>query len=203
VIRRAAVLLLAGPPAAGACPPGVAPDAFARALAEDVADLLVDLPGLEPVVAAAADRVADAEDIVWPGTPVLEAVLATPIEVFAALTGRGYEQAALVAADAPDLPGLLVAKPFSRLTGATVAAVPAAGGGLVVLAATLPAPDWLPAGLTLDTPDALDRLRVAAPARRDFAVAPSWRRLRTPGDLAGLDPGLEGWETTRALLTGR
>ena len=151
--RRAAVLLLAGPPAAGACPPGVAPDAFARALAEDVADLLVGLPGLEPVVAAAADRVADAEDMVWPGTPVLETVLASPIEVFTALAARGYDEAALVAADAPDLPGLLVAKPFSRLTGATVAAVPAAGGGLVVLAARLPAPGWLPAGLTLDTPD--------------------------------------------------
>jgi hypothetical protein len=194
------VLLLAGPPAAGACPPGVAPDAFARALAEDVADLLAELPGLEPVVAAAADRVADAEDIVWPGTPVLETVLATPLEVFIALAARGYDQAALVAADAPDLPGLLVAKPFSGLSGASVATVPADGGGLVVLAARLPAPGWLPAGLTLDTSDAIDRLRAAAPARRDLAVAPSWRRLRTPGDLAGLDAGLEGWETTRALL---
>ena len=201
--RRAAVLLLAGPPAAGACPPGVAPDAFARALAEDVVDLLVELPGLEPVVAAAADRVADAEDIVWPGTPVLETVLATPAEVFTALATLGYDQAALVAADAPDLPGLLVAKPFSRLSTASLAAVPADGGGLVVLAAKLPAPGWLPAGITLDTPDAVARLRAAAPSRRDFAVAPAWRRLRTPSDLAGLDPGLEGWETTRALLAGQ
>jgi hypothetical protein len=200
-MRRAVVLLLAGPPAAGACPPGVAPDAFARALAEDVADLLADLPGLEPVVAAAADRVADAEDVVWPGTPVLETVLATPAEVFAALAVRGYAEAALVAADAPDLPDLLVAKPFSRLTGASVAAVPATGGGLVVLAARLPAPGWLPAGLTLDTPDAVDRLRAAAPARRDLVVTQGWHRLRTPGDLTGLDPGLEGWETTRALLS--
>ena len=72
VTRRAAALLLAGPPAARACPPGIAPAEFARALAEDVADLLADLPGLDPVVAAAPDRVADAEDVVWPGTPVLE-----------------------------------------------------------------------------------------------------------------------------------
>jgi len=201
-VRRAAVLVLAGPPAAGACPPGVAPDAFARALAEDVADLLAELPGLEPVVAAAADRVADAEDVVWPGTPVLETVLATPTEVFTALAARGYDEAALVPADVPDLPGLLVAKPFSRLTGATVAAVPAADGGLVVLAARLPAPGWLPPSVTLDTPDAVDRLRAAAPGRRDLAVIQGWHRLRTPGDLAGLDPGLEGWETTRALLSG-
>jgi hypothetical protein len=201
-LRRAAVLVLAGPPAAGACPPGVAPAAFARALAEDIADLLVELPGLEPVVAAAADRVADAEEVVWPGTLVLETVLGTPAEVFGGLAARGYHQAALVAADAPDLPGLLVAKPFSRLTSASVAAVPADGGGLVVLAARLPAPAWLPAGLTLDTADAVERLRAGAPSRRDFAVAPGWRRLRTPADLARLDPGLEGWETTRALLGG-
>ena len=84
-----------------------------------------------------------------------------------------------------------------------MAAVPADGGGLVVLAARLPAPGWLPDGITLDTPDAVDRVRGAAPSRRDFAVAASWRRLRTPGDLARLDPGLEGWETTRALLAGR
>ena len=70
--RRAAALLLSGPPAARACPPGIAPAEFARAMAEDVADLLADLPGLEPVVAAAPDRLADAEDVVWPGTPVLE-----------------------------------------------------------------------------------------------------------------------------------
>lgn len=197
------MLLLAGPPAAGACPPGVAPAAFARALAEDVADLLADLPGLEPVVAAASDRVADAEDVVWPGTPVLETVLAAPREVFAALAARGYDEAALVAADAPDLPGLLVAKPFSGLANATVAAVPAEGGGLVVLAVRLPVPDWLPAEVHLDTPDAVDRLRAAAPSRRDLAVTPSWRRLRTPADLAALDLGLEGWETTRALLSGR
>jgi hypothetical protein len=133
---------------------------------------------------------------------VLETVLATPAEVFAALAVRGYAEAALVAADAPDLPGLLVAKPFSRLTGARVAAAPAAGGGLVVLAARLPAPGWLPAALTLDTPDAVERHRAAAPARRDLAVTQGWHRLRTPGDLAGLDPGLEGWETTRSLLGG-
>ena len=84
-----------------------------------------------------------------------------------------------------------------------VAAVPAAGGGLVVLASRLPAPDWLPADLDLDTPDAVQRLRLAAPGRRDLAVTPGWRRLRSRADLDGLDPGLEGWEATRALLSGR
>jgi hypothetical protein len=33
-------------------------------------------------------------------------------------------------------------------------------------------------------------------------LTPSWRRLRSRADLAALDPDLEGWEATRALLTG-
>jgi hypothetical protein len=198
VTRRAAVLLLAGPPATRACPPGVAPDAFARALAEDVADLLADLPGLEPVVAAAPDRVADAEDVVWPGTPVLEVGSGRPAEVFTLLAAEGYDEAAVVVADAPDLPGLLVAKPFSALAEVLVAAAPAVGGGLIALATRLPAPAWLP-DVDLDEPYAVERLRVAAPPGA-LTLTPTWRRLRSREDLAGLDPDLEGWEATRALL---
>ncbi len=84
-----------------------------------------------------------------------------------------------------------------------MAAGPAEGGGLVVLASRLPVPPWLAlSGVDLDTPDAVRRLRAAAP-RRDLVVTPRWRRLRTPADIASLDPGLEGWEATRALLSGR
>ena len=200
--RRAAVLLLSGPPASRACPPGIAPDAFARALAEDVADLLADLPGLDPVVAAAPDRVADAEDVVWPGTPVLETRLGRPSDVFAALAARGYDEATVFVADAPDLPGLLVAKPFSALSVAAVAAAPAEGGGLVALGVRLPAPAWLPLDVDLDEPYAVERLKSAAPEPADLILTPSWRRLRGREDLAGLDPDLEGWESTRALLSG-
>jgi hypothetical protein len=199
--RRAAALLLAGPPAARACPPGIAPAAFARALAEDVADLLADLPGLDPVVAAAPDRVADAEDVVWPGTPVLE-TRGRPADVLAALAARGYDEAAVFVPDAPDLPGLLVAKPFSALWTAPVAAAPADGGGLVALAARLPVPAWLPIDLDLDEPYAVERLKAAAPSAEELVLTPSWRRLRRREDLARLDPDLEGWEATRALLAG-
>ena len=199
--RRAAALLLSGPPAARACPPGIAPAEFARAMAEDVADLLSDLPGLEPVVAAAPDRVADAEDVVWPGTPVLE-VAGRPVDVLAALAGQGYDEAAVFAADVPDLPGLLVAKPFSALSTAPVAAAPASGGGLVALACRLPVPAWLPVDVDLDEPYAVERLVAAAPNPGDVVLTPSWRRLRRREDIASLDPELEGWEATRALLAG-
>jgi hypothetical protein len=201
VTRRAAVLLLAGPPAGRACPPGIAPDAFARALAEDVADLLADLPGLDPVVAAAPDRVADAEDIVWPGTPVLETPLGRPVDVLGVLAARGYEEAAVFVADAPDLPGLLVAKPFSALSTALVAAAPARGGGLIALAARLPVPAWLPPDVDLDEPYAVERLKAAAPDPAELVLTPAWHRLRRREDLAGLDPDLEGWEATRAILS--
>lgn len=199
--RRAAALLLSGPPAARACPPGIAPAEFARAMAEDVADLLADLPGLEAVVAAAPDRVADAEDVVWPGTPVLE-VAGRPVDVLAALAERGYDEAAVFAADVPDLPGLLVAKPFSALSTAPVAAAPADGGGLVALACRLPLPAWLPVDIDLDEPYAVERLKAAAPSPGDVVLTPAWRRLRRREDLAALDPDLEGWEATRALLAG-
>lgn len=199
--RRAAALLLSGPPAARACPPGIAPAEFARAMAEDVADLLADLPGLEPVVAAAPDRVADAEDVVWPGTPVLE-VAGLPVDVLVALAGQGYDEAAVFAADVPDLPGLLVAKPFSALSTAPVAAAPADGGGLVALACRLPVPAWLPVDIDLDEPYAVERLKAAAPSPGDVVLTPAWRRLRRREDLAALDPDLEGWEATRALLAG-
>jgi hypothetical protein len=35
------------------------------------------------------------------------------------------------------------------------------------------------------------------------AAAPAWHRIRTPLDLQRLDPALDGWDATRALLAGR
>jgi hypothetical protein len=221
VPRRAVALLLTGPLPAGGCPPGVAPDGFARALVEDVADLISDLPGIDPVVAYTAEHREVADTVTWPGTTLLEvAPGGGPLPVLAALGQRGYDEGAVIAADVPDLPDLLVAKVFSGLAGAQVAVVPAvpagqahrAGGdpssvatdGLVLLGSRLPAPAWLAAAVAdLDVTDAVDRLRRAAPAPGDLVVARAWRRLRAPADLAGLDPGLEGWEATRALLSGR
>jgi hypothetical protein len=199
----------------------VAADEFAHALAEDVADLLGDLPGLDPVVGFTPAHREVAETITWPGTRLLPlAPDSGTLALLAALHDLGYQEAAVLAPDVPDLPGLLVAKVFSGLAGAVVGAVPALPpgrpdlpplargaslpGGLAVLGSRLPAPGWLTADLAdLDAADAVARLRSAAPSRRELIVTPAWRRLRAPADLAGLDPGLEGWEATRALLSAR
>jgi hypothetical protein len=75
---------------------------------------------------------------------------------------------------------------------------PAVTGGLLGLAATLPAPDWLP---DVDLSAEAEALRTAAPRSGLVAVTPAWHRLNGPEGLARLDPGLEGWEATRALLS--
>jgi hypothetical protein len=194
-------LCLLGTGFRSACPPGIDPVRFGRALAEDVADVLGILSGVDTLIAATPSTVDDAKAAAMPGVPVLE--VSTSDGIFAAVAELGYTQAALFTADVPDLPALLAAKPFSGLSTSDAAVVPSHGPGLVALAARLPRPGWLPSTIDLDTPDALDRLRAAAPGPGDLAVAPAWRRLRTPTDVAGLDPALEGWEATRALLSGR
>jgi hypothetical protein len=204
-LTRAAAILLTGAPATGACPPGIDPDRFATALAEDVVDLLAGLADVDVAIACTPDRVGPAESIRWPGMRVLTvADEDAPRATLNALADLGYDVGAVVAPDVPDLPGLVVAKPFSALSSALVAATPGATGGLAVLASRLPMPDWLrDAGpLDLDSDATLPRLHQAAPRRRDVRTTPAWHRLRTVADLRRLDPALEGWETTRALLAG-
>ena len=201
---RAAALLLTDSLPGRASPPGIDPAHYERAMSEDVVDLLVQLAGVDAVIAHTPGRQADAAAISWPGVILVElAEHAGPIDVLAALGERRYAVGAVVAADVPDLPGLVIAKPFSALSTATVAVAPAEGGGAVVLASRLPLPGWLvAAGPGLDDRDLAERLQEAAPRRRDVRITPAWHRLRTPADVVRLDPGLEGWEATRALLEG-
>lgn len=195
--RRVVVALLA--PVAWT-PPGIEPAHWRHALAEDVVDLLATLQEVETAVAVTrADRPL-AEAVVWPGTPVVEVPAPTVNAVLAALDG--YDQAAVVAADAPDLPGLTIGKLLRPLTSRPTAAAPVegTGPGLFGFATRLPAPDWLPE-IDLDTA-VPGLIRAAAPRPADLAVTAAWHRLRGPADLATLDPAVEGWEATRALLSG-
>jgi hypothetical protein len=199
VPRRAAVVLLC--PVAWH-PPGVEPDAWRRALAEDMVDLLVTLREIEPAIAAVAGDRGLVDAVAWPGMPAYEVASFDLRSVLGAVAADGYAEAVVLAADAPDLPGLLVGKLLRPLTTRTlcVAVADRDGAGLLGVAARLPAPDWLPAA-DLDS-GSVAALRAAAPRPVDVAVAPGWRRLKGPADLARLDPGLEGWDATRALLSG-
>ncbi|MBC6462008.1 hypothetical protein HKK72_29685 [Actinomadura sp. HBU206391] len=186
-----------------AAPPGVDAEEFRLALLEDTYEVVAGLELVTPALAVPLAGDSDAEAVTWPGTVIVrETALG---RVFAALHALGAREAVLVAPDAPDLPPLLIGKLLRALGDAPASATPAAGGGLVALAARLPLPDWLSAALEtvdLNTADALARLRTAAPRPGLVPTGPGWHRLRTPADVALLDPGLEGWENTRALLAG-
>jgi len=182
-------------------PPGVALDAWRTALAEDVVDLLARLAQAEPAIAATPEDRGLAEEIAWPGTRIYEVPGATVRPVFEAVARDGFDQAAVIAADAPDLPGMILGKLLQPLDTKAVALAPAAGsGGLLGVATSLPAPDWL-VDHDLDTASAM-LLRRAAPSPGEVTSTPPWRRLRGPAELAALDPALDGWENTRALLSG-
>jgi glycosyltransferase A (GT-A) superfamily protein (DUF2064 family) len=196
VTDRFVAVLVSPLPATGVIP-GTDPERLRLAALEDVYETVA---GLELVTPALVLSTPDprAEEITWPGTRILTAD-GSVAGALAALHADGADEAAVVAPDAPDLPSLLIGKLFRALGSAEVAACPARGGGLVALAARLPAPRWL-GDLDLDTPDATVRLRHAAPRPGAAKTIPGWRRLRTPDDLRLLDPGLEGWDNTRDVL---
>ncbi len=182
-------------------PPGIDAAAWRAALAEDVVDLLARLAQAEPAIAATpADR-ALAEEIAWPGMRIYEVPTATVLPVLRAATADGFDQAAVIAADAADVPGMILGKLLRPLEKKAVAVAPGGpDGGLLGVASHLPAPDWL-ADHDLDTATPMS-VRRTAPEPSAVESTPDWRRLRGPADLATLDPALEGWDTTRALLGG-
>lgn len=188
--RVVAVLVTAG--MADAAPPGVDPDAFLLAMAEDTYEMVAGLELVRPVIVSAG--VPGLDDIAWPGTPVLS--VGSPSDAFAALPPA--DEAVLVSGDAPDLPPLLIGKLFRELGRAPLAVCPAEGGGAVAVAARLPVAEW--AAPDLDEPDVVAAMRRRAPGPRMVATGPGWHRLRKPEDVSRLDPGLEGWDNTRALL---
>lgn len=181
----------------------VVADSLEASMLEDVVDLVAEMQQVDGALVAVADAESAARNVAWPGMPVVLAADATIEAGLAALAEAGADEGALVSADVPDLPALLIGKLFSALTSAEVAVCPADSGALVALASRLPTPEWL-AGLelSLDMPDVLDRLRVAAP-RRALHVGSGWHRVSGVADAMRLDPGLEGWETTRAWLARR
>lgn len=195
--RRRLVLVLARHDATGAAPPGVDAVAFARACLADTYEVASDLEGARSGVVGPPEL----DELLWPGSPRFDD-LGLP-----ELLGRCAEVAdevVLVPADVPDLPGLVLAKQLKVLHRADVAVAPERGGpGCVALGFRLPVAAWVPlVDLDLDL-DPRSLLGAAAPAAGLVESTPDWHRLRGPAAVHRLDPALEGWEETRALLSTR
>jgi hypothetical protein len=196
--RRVVVLVVPQPSWA---PPGRAPDEWRLAMAEDTYEVLAGLDLVEAAVAVVGGDDAAVEGVAgvtWPGTPVFAVGRA-----FDAVDRVGEaDSVVLVAHDAPDLPGLLVGKLFRALGPADAAVCPASDGSLVAIGFKVPVADWL-RDLAPGPDTTLAELDAAKPRRLAVGLGPGWHRLRGLADIARLDPGLEGWEATRAFLSGR
>ena len=192
---RRLALVHAASGAAAAAPEGVEADGFAWACLADCYEVAADLVGVASGIAG-PPQVAE---LLWPGAWHLPDGLGV-VELAQRVTGRADELVVLTA-DAPDLPGLVLAKMFRVLHRVDLVVAPQRnGGGCVAIGLALPLRDWL-------SEDVLDLQRCPVAqlpsdrvGRSRWALAPAWHRLRSPDDLARLDPGLEGWEQTRALL---
>jgi hypothetical protein len=194
-------VVVADAAACAAAPPGVEGRRFALAMVElsivDVAVLTLPHGDLA--------WTADVTALCWPGTALVECPdgddISVAAQAFALAESLGAQAAALVAGDAPDLPGLLLGKVFRAVGSAAVAVCATGAGSLVAAAAPVPLAGWLAAAVSVEDDDGVARLRAAAPSDEVVALGPSWHRLRRPEDVRLLDPGLEGWAATRALLS--
>ena len=192
------MVVLLGEP--GWAPPGIDPGKWRAAMAEDVVDLLATLAQAEPAIAGLPEDRTLIEEIAWPGMRAYEVPTRTVLPVLRAAGADGFEQAAVIAADAPDVPGMILGKLLRPLETKPVAVASASGTGAFGVAARLPVPEWL-VDHDLDGATAAT-LRRTAPQPSDVQSTPEWHRLRGPAELAALDPALEGWENTRHLLGG-
>lgn len=183
-------------------PPGVPLDRWRAALAEDVVDLLAPLPLVRAAIAATPADLALARSIAWPGMPVIEVPEATPRAALRAAetSGQAPERIVVLAADVPDLPAMLIGKLLRPLGGTRqITVAPATDGGLIGVAALVPVPAWL-SDVDIDSGTAV-HARDGAPTPTAVVSTPGWHRQRGPADLARLDPALDGWDTTRTLLS--
>jgi len=151
VTRRVVVVPLTAPTWT---PPGLDPRAWRRALADDAVDLLATLAEVEPALAVETSDRDFAAAVAWPGMRVYALAQPTVASVLEAAAADGFEQAAIIAADAPDLPGMLIAKLLRPLTTRDAAAAPAAGDptGLLGLALTAGRPGFAAVDVYDDEP---------------------------------------------------
>jgi Uncharacterized protein conserved in bacteria (DUF2064) len=193
--RRLAVVLSRYDAAAGA-PPGIDPHQFAAACLADTYEVVAELTEVESGIAGPAW----VGDLLWPGDRSWPADITVPD--LAAQVSSQMDELVVVPADVPDLPALVLAKVFKALQRADIVLAPERTGGCVAIGLALPMAGWIPADILDLDGRSTTALEAAAPRRNRWALAPEWHRLRTPAAVHRLDPGLEGWEQTRALLSG-
>ena len=212
--RVALVLVEAADGVVGRPPPGIDPAAWSQALVEDTYEVVAALAESRAGLAGPASRLPELALLTWPGAVLVDctpvpiagappagAPPAAPLVVASALTGSA-DVLVLLAPDAPDIPALHLGKLFQALEHAQLAWSPVADGGVAALGFALPLAAWVQAlAPVLDGDPAA--WRAAAPRPGAAVATPGWHRLRSPADLRHLDPGLSGWEQTRALLAGR
>jgi hypothetical protein len=196
--RRRVAVVLARYDASSAAPDGIDPAALAAACLLDsyvvVADLIEVTSGI-----AGPPSVAE---MLWPGALHLPTDITVP--AMARQLGEEADELVVLPADLPDLPGLVLAKLFKVLHRTDIAIAPERSGtGCAAVGVSLPLADWIPEDAFDLDDNPFTRLSAIAPRRSRCTLAPAWHRLRTPVDVARLDPGLEGWEETRILLAGR
>jgi hypothetical protein len=196
--RRRVAVVLARYDASRAAPTGIDPAAFAGACLLDSYEVLSDLFGVTSGIAGPAS----VGEMLWPGALHLPADITVPT-VAHQLTGEA-DELVVVPADVPDFPGLVLAKLFKVLHRTDIAIAPERGGdGCAAIGVSLPLAGWIPDDAFDLDHNPVELLSTTAPRRSRYTIAPAWHRLRTPANVARLDPGLEGWEETRALLAGR
>jgi hypothetical protein len=195
VARRRVAVVLARYGASRASPEDIDSSAFASACLLDCYEVVADLIGVASGIAG-PESVAD---MLWPGALHLPADIMVP--TLADQLSEVADELVVVPADLPDLPGLVLAKLFKVLHRTDIAIAPERGGaGCAAIGISLPLAEWIPHDAFDLDHNSFARLSAAAPRRHHCTLGPAWHRLRTPNDLRLLDPGLEGWEETRALL---
>jgi hypothetical protein len=195
--RRRVAVVLARYDASRAAPVGVDSSVFAAACLLDSYEVVADLIGVTSGIAGPAS----AAEMLWPGGLHLPDDITVP--TMAGQLSEVADELVVLPADLPDLPGLVLAKLFKVLHRTDIAIAPERGGdGCAAIGLSLPLADWIPDDAFDLDHNPFERLSAVAPRRSRCTLAPAWHRLRTPNDLRRLDPGLEGWEETRALLAG-
>ena len=196
--RRRVAVVLARYDASSAAPDGIDSAAFADACLLDSYEVVADLIGVTSGIAGPPS----VTEILWPGALHLANDVTVP--TISRQLSDEADELVVLPADVPDMPGLVLAKLFKVLHRTDIAIAPErTGNGCAAIGVSLPLADWIPED-AFDLDDNLfTRLSAIAPRRSQCTLAPAWHRLRTPTDVAQLDPGLEGWEETRTLLSGR